>query len=60
MYVELSGGRQTSFSLKEKEDKITLDQRDNYSVKGNKILILPTAEEQSKHNIFLSKFMTKK
>ncbi len=60
VYVELSGGRQISFSLKEKEDKITLDQRDNYSVNGNKIVILPTREEQSKHNIFLSKFMTKK
>jgi DNA polymerase III subunit epsilon len=57
VYVELSGGRQISFSLKEREEKMMLEQNKNYVVKGNKIVISPTDEEQMKHNFFLSKFI---
>jgi len=57
VYVELSGGRQISFSLKEKNDKLSLEQNEDYVVKGNKIVISPTDEEKRSHDIFLSKFM---
>jgi DNA polymerase-3 subunit epsilon len=57
VYVELSGGRQISFSLKEKNDKLSLEQNEDYIVKGNKIVIIPNDEEKRSHDIFLSKFM---
>ena len=56
VYVELSGGRQVSFSLKEKNnDKIISEQEMEYMVKGNKVVIIPTDQELNAHNIFLLK-----
>ena len=55
VYVELSGGRQVSFSLKEKDDKLILEQNMNHVVEGNKLVIIPTDQELNEHNIFLSK-----
>lgn len=56
VYVELSGGRQTSFSLKEKNKELFLEQNRDDVAKGNMVIIFPTEEEKIKHNLFVSKF----
>ncbi len=56
VYVELSGGRQVSFSLKEKDhNKITLERENEFVARGNKLVIIPTNQELSNHNDFLLK-----
>jgi DNA polymerase-3 subunit epsilon len=58
VYVELSGGRQVSFSLREIEENIIMkeEQAIKYTGKGNRIIITPTDNELKEHNAFLSKF----
>ena len=62
VYVELSGGRQVSFSLREIEDNIIMkeEQAIKYTGKGNRIIITPTDNELKEHNAFLSKFINLK
>jgi DNA polymerase III subunit epsilon len=62
VYVELSGGRQVSFSLREIEDNIIMkeEQAIKYTGKGNRIIITPTDNELKEHNSFLSKFINLK
>ena len=62
VYVELSGGRQVSFSLREIEDNIIMkeEQAIKYTGKGNRIIITPTYNELKEHNAFVSKFINLK
>ncbi len=62
VYVELSGGRQVSFSLREIEDNIIMkeEQAIKYTGKGNRIIITPTDNELKEHNVFVSKFINLK
>jgi DNA polymerase-3 subunit epsilon len=62
VYVELSGGRQVSFSLREIEENIIMkeEQAIKYTGKGNRIIITPTDNELKEHNAFLSKFINLK
>jgi len=62
VYVELSGGRQVSFSLREIEENIIIreEQAIKYTGKGNRIIITPTDNELKEHNSFLSKFINLK
>ena len=62
VYVELSGGRQVSFSLREIEDNIIMkeEQAIKYTGKGNRIIITPTDSELKEHNAFVSKFINLK
>jgi len=62
VYVELSGGRQVSFSLREIEDNIIMkeEQAIKYTGKGNRIIITPTDNELKEHNAFVSKFINLK
>lgn len=57
IYVELSGGRQVSFSMKEKNEAsvLTVTQEVNHQVKGNNVVIVATAEEKEKHEQFMSR-----
>lgn len=59
VYVELSGGRQVSFSLREIEENIIIkeEQAIKYTGKGNRIIITPTDNELKEHNAFVSKFI---
>lgn len=57
VYVELSGGRQTSFVIKNKIVENNITQVDNISLKGNKIVIIPTAEELELHEKLMSKIL---
>ena len=59
VYVELTGGRQTSFVMggeisSELENNII-----NTRVEGNKLVVYPTKEELSKHQEFIEKFVKK-
>ena len=62
VYVELSGGRQASFSLREIEENIIIkeEQAIKYTGKGNRIIITPTDNELKEHNAFVSKFINLK
>jgi DNA polymerase-3 subunit epsilon len=62
IYVELSGGRQVSFSLREIEENIIMkeEQAIKYTGKGNRIIITPTDNELKEHNAFVSKFINLK
>ena len=62
VYVELSGGRQVSFSLREIEENIIMkdEQAIKYTGKGNRIIITPTDNELKEHNAFVSKFINLK
>ena len=62
VYVELSGGRQVSFSLREIEDNIIMkeEQAIKYTGKGNRIIITPTDNELKENNAFVSKFINLK
>ena len=61
VYVELSGGRQVSFSLREIEENIIIkeEQAIKYTGKGNKIVVIPTNRNMQRIDkndlIFLSK-----
>ena len=56
VYVELTGGRQSSFSMQgDTSEKNLLDELSSAAV-GNKLLIHPTREEKERHGEFLKKF----
>jgi len=58
VYVELSGGRQVSFSLRKTNDHtLKVEQNIQYAGKGNRIVISPTDCELKEHNDFISRFM---
>jgi DNA polymerase-3 subunit epsilon len=61
IYVELSGGRQVRFSLKEMNGNILKPKQNiQYTGKGNKIVVIPTNSELKEHNAFLAKFINLK
>ncbi|PCJ25349.1 MAG: DNA polymerase III subunit epsilon [Rickettsiales bacterium] len=57
VYVELTGGRQVTFSMDKKDVKLARDSGDKFGARaiGNKIVIQPTEEEKNLHNKFLEK-----
>jgi DNA polymerase-3 subunit epsilon len=57
VYVELSGGRQVSFSLQGKNNNNVemVQEAMNHQVKGNGVVIVPTAEEMQKHEGFMER-----
>jgi DNA polymerase-3 subunit epsilon len=57
VYVELTGGRQTSFSMSGKSSDKSLNQNLAIKAEGNKIVIFPTEEELSRHEEFIGKFI---
>jgi len=59
VYVELTGGRQTSFSMAGKSSDKSLDQNLTIKAEGNKVVISPTEEELSNHEEFIGKFIKK-
>ena len=59
VYVELTGGRQTSFIIKKGESSKIHNDSDNIKAEGNKLVIYPTKEELVKHKEFIEKFIKK-
>ncbi len=57
VYVELTGGRQTSFSLKNKIVENNFDQTDNSQIKGNKIVVIPSSDELDLHEKLMKKIL---
>lgn len=57
VYVELTGGRQSSFSIKNKESEKNTNSQVGYKMTGNKLVIHPTNEEKQAHGEFLKKFL---
>lgn len=56
VYVELTGGRQSSFSMQgDTSEKNLLDELSSAAV-GNKLVIYPTSEEKKHHGEFLKRF----
>jgi len=55
VYVELTGGRQVSFSMSEKNNNSTTENAVTTAATGNKIIIQATNEEKIKHKEFLDK-----
>lgn len=55
VYVELTGGRQSSFELKKKSQEIMQETQSVISVSGNGIIITPTPEEKALHEALLKK-----
>ena len=55
VYVELTGGRQTSFVIKNESKGFNSDKDLSVDTLGNKIVIRPTKEEQIFHKEFLQK-----
>lgn len=55
VYVELTGGRQVSFAINDKNNKIKTYKEAEYIVKGNNIVIKPTADELECHAKFLER-----
>lgn len=55
VYVELTGGRQVSFSMSEKNNNSTTENAVTTAATGNKIIIQATDEEKTKHKEFLDK-----
>lgn len=55
VYVELTGGRQTSFVIKNESIGFNSDKDLSVDTLGNKIVIRPTQEEQIFHKEFLQK-----
>ena len=55
VYVELTGGRQSSFVIKDKNTKSTVLNVVKTVAMENNIIIKPTSEEQKKHQEFLDK-----
>ena len=57
VYVELTGGRQRSFSMaSSKSEKIQSEQSQNAI--GNKLVIFPTKEERNKHKEFIKELLS--
>jgi DNA polymerase-3 subunit epsilon len=59
VYVELTGGRQTSFSMSKKSPSASLSQAVETKVVGNSMVINPTEKELALHQAFMEK-ITKK
>lgn len=59
VYVELTGGRQTSFSIESKNKSNAENKGLDNKIEGNKIVILPTEEELNKHQDFIRNFIKK-
>ncbi len=57
VYVELTGGRQSSFSIQSKETEKTAEEQMVSASVGNKIVIHPSNEEKKLHGEFLKKFL---
>ena len=58
VYVELMGGRQTSFKIsKDKEDIFTTISMTEKKVRGNKLIIFPTSEELDEHQQLMKKII---
>ncbi len=55
VYVELTGGRQVSFSMANKNTESAIEDSVKESATGNKIIIKASAEEKEKHKEFLDK-----
>ena len=59
VYVELTGGRQTSFVIGNRESNEIQNDVVNVMAKGNKLVVYPTEEELKKHQEFMEKFIKK-
>ncbi len=59
VYVELTGGRQTSFSMSKKLANESSNQASTVKVEGNNIVISPTEDELNRHQEFIEKFIKK-
>lgn len=57
VYVELTGGRQSSFSITNKETETIAEEQVVGGSIGNKIVIHPSNEEKKLHGEFLKKFL---
>lgn len=57
VYVELMGGRQTSFYLASEDKNIKINDYYKDNNLGNKIIIYPSKQEQEKYNEFVRKFL---
>ena len=59
VYVELTGGRQTSFVIGNRESNKIQNDVVNVMAEGNKLVVYPTEEELKKHQEFMEKFIKK-
>lgn len=59
VYVELTGGRQTSFVIEAKNKTNIIDGDIKKEVEGNKLVIAPSEEELNKHQEFIKSFVKK-
>ena len=59
VYVELTGGRQTSFVIGNRESNEIQNDVVNVMAEGNKLVVYPTEEELKKHQEFMEKFIKK-
>lgn len=57
VYIELTGGRQTSFTIDKKIVKNQFFQVGDRNSTGNKIVIYPTESESEAHNLLMSKII---
>lgn len=57
VYIELTGGRQTSFMIDKKILKNQFFQTGDRNSTGNKIVIYPTRSESDAHNLLMSKIL---
>lgn len=57
VYVELTGGRQSSFSMRSKESEEVLEEKKGGNSSGNKIIVKPNSAEEQAHEEFLKKFL---
>lgn len=56
VYVELTGGRQSSFSMQADTSEKNLISELSSTAMGNKLVIYPTSEEKKHHKEFLKRF----
>ena len=59
VYIELTGGRQTSFTIGNRESNEIQNDVVDVMVGGNKLVVYPTEEELKKHQEFMRKFIRK-
>lgn len=57
VYVELTGGRQSSFSMRGKDSEAAAEEQVMVSSSGNKIVLKASSSEEQAHEEFLKKFM---
>lgn len=58
VYIELTGGRQSSFLMSKKEENTIIPELSTIKTKGNGIIVTPSEDEQNKHTEFLKKIMS--